>query len=337
MNSSNWLVWVYAIYMTLITLGITSHNVNKRKYYKAAYNQATDEGQRLALLWYIRFMTKMINTPLYGLIIQYLILFILAVVIDNSPHSGDSPWLLVGQILGILFSLFFWALYQKSKAGQKTLSDSLLTDGRPPVLFLRSFKMDGLAPAGLFQSFSSYAKKGLTFEIQALGMTVMLGPVIAVAAPERRIGQDIGAARGHFDDWKKEMHHYMREASLILVCPYDSHGLVWEVSEIIKLGYLQKPLLYLANFKVKSGADSTPAFEHFSRLIFDKTGVYTGEYNAVMPYIFFDEKNEPWATNEEFDVPFFRQIFYDQYLVPNSLDSEEAIKNGEIRLGPVSN
>jgi hypothetical protein len=107
----------------------------------------------------------------------------------------------------------------------------------------------------------------------------------------------------------------MKKASLIIMRPYDSEGVMWEFEQIIKHGYLAKTFLYV-KWSSEENNISHMHFLNFRNKILERFNIFIGDYNPEAPIIFFDNNCEAWETNDYFDIPSFRKIFYHQYLIP---------------------
>jgi len=111
-------------------------------------------------------------------------------------------------------------------------------DTRPPVLYLRSFKDDEkLARATAFYSIEQEMCVALS----------EIGPVIAMAEPDKPDPLDPGAARLTIppDDWQQKVSEEMSKAALVLMRTGESDGLWWELSEAPKRVKPQQLVLLL--------------------------------------------------------------------------------------------
>jgi len=111
-------------------------------------------------------------------------------------------------------------------------------DTRPPVLYLRSFKDDEkLARATAFCSIEQEMCLALS----------EIGPVIAMAEPDKPDPVDQGAARLRIppDDWQQKVSEEMSKAALVLMRTGESDGLWWELSEAPKRVKPQQLVLLL--------------------------------------------------------------------------------------------
>lgn len=260
----------------------------------------------------------MLNAQIIGMIF-----FVLLVFVFHSELSGitDFPGGELYYILGLAVALISWLVWMARKNNQKGLTESIEADRRPPVLFLRSFDKDGEAPVSIFDAVSKNSKKLITYEDVAIGYTGMVGPVIAIASPYRKEKEILGAAKAHFGDWQTAIHGFMKAASLIIMRPYDSEGVLWEFEQVIKLGYLGKTILFLefggkdtkqAKLAYK---DNELAYENFRQALIRDYTIDVGAYNPKAQRTFFDSRHEAYETNDYFDIPVFRKVFYNGYII----------------------
>jgi hypothetical protein len=121
-------------------------------------------------------------------------------------------------------------------------------DWRPPVLFLRSFHDDARQIAiepGLddVSPFSSSDDTMTNFEDALLKEVRLQGPAIAIGQPGTT--PDGGAARAYIDGegWRDTVLEWMDEAQLIVMVAGYTHGLYWELENVIKRGHQAKAVL----------------------------------------------------------------------------------------------
>lgn len=106
------------------------------------------------------------------------------------------------------------------------------SDGRPPVLYLRSFSDDkqtsrtGRRGAAVFRTEEQQLKR-------AFGR---FGPFIAIGQPGERL-PPAGAARIYTPDadWRQIVVEHIRQAGLVLINAGISAGLMWEIGQAVSL------------------------------------------------------------------------------------------------------
>ena len=155
-------------------------------------------------------------------------------------------WLVIAPLLPVMSRM--WVRYGNSAA-----EDAMAWDGRAPVIYLRSFALDG---AGLKGSVFRYS-----FE-EALAQRLWLhGPVVAAARPRRGRWADAreatsggeltwedrrgnhwkasvpvnreGASRAWLSqDWQEVVSQWLEKAHLIVVVLGGTRGLAWELAQI---------------------------------------------------------------------------------------------------------
>lgn len=294
----------------------------KYKHFKDQLNNLCSFEDKQSITWYLKHLFDMRNLQLFGVCL----LAGLAVVCLNGIDSmlelrnGRGLYGLLG-LLVFVISLIIWIV---KKSNQQTLDETLVNDKRSPVLFLRSFEQDGDAPLTIFDAVSKGSKKLISYEELAIGYAKLLGPVIAIASPlvgEKRV---LGASKGHVENWQKEVSQFMYNASLVIMRPFGTEGLLWEFEQLFKLKHLQKTVLYV-NFGGKETRETKALFElnetaydYFRQEVLNRFRIDVGDYQPKAPYIFFDDENVVHNTQDYFDIPIFRQRFYHQYLKQKS-------------------
>ncbi len=142
----------------------------------------------------------------------------------------------------------------RTKKAQKDI-----TKGKPPVLYLRPFLLDGIKYSQKEVDLQQITIKGirfekqyiqshqLNFELELLGSAQKLGPFISIGSPKTRY-DNFGAARFFYEDdvWKDNALKYMEEAIMILVriSVIITNGFAWEIEQI-KKSFLPKTVFFL--------------------------------------------------------------------------------------------
>lgn len=116
-------------------------------------------------------------------------------------------------------------------------------DWRSPVLFLRSFHDDARQVVDDAFSFASTDDTTTSFEDALLKVVRLQGPAIAIGQPGTT--PDGGAARAFIDGegWRDTVLEWMDQAQLIVMLAGYTHGLHWELENVIKRGHQAKAVL----------------------------------------------------------------------------------------------
>jgi hypothetical protein len=118
-------------------------------------------------------------------------------------------------------------------------------EGRPPVLYLRSFDDDQLEIPSVLSARRPFVEfftlRGReAFEESVAWELSNVGPVIAVGRPGTSRAT-LGAAREHVgEDWHPAVQERMAAAALIVVAIGSSGGLEWELEQAVTAGHLGK-------------------------------------------------------------------------------------------------
>jgi len=141
-----------------------------------------------------------------------------------------------GTVLLIIIGLKLINVGRKKKA--RLAEDVLSQDGRPPIIYLRSFETDGIQDRGFYAS--------RTYEEQLAKALRPMGPFVAIGRPGER-SPELGAARLYVDDagWQNKVQEMLPNAGLVILRLGASVGLVWELEQIRKLVDPRKVILDL--------------------------------------------------------------------------------------------
>jgi len=132
----------------------------------------------------------------------------------------------------------------------RTAQELMLTDTRPPVLFLRSFADDQLslqaAKIPWYMRVLDPGSQAETLEELITRNYSPIGPIVAIGRP----GDDLpplGAARQYVGDleWKAAVADLMDAAALIVVGLGESDGLSWELSELVRRDHLARSIFIM--------------------------------------------------------------------------------------------
>lgn len=171
--------------------------------------------------------------------------------IDAGPETIIS---LIASLIGAMVAAV-GAFFLASKAidpvahllAQPSVDAVRRNDWRRPILFLRSFHDDarqiaikpGLDEASLHTSSDDATR----FEDALLKVVRLQGPAIAIGQPGTT--PDGGATRAYIDGegWRDTVLEWMDEAQLIVMVAGYTHGLHWELENVIKRGHPAKAVL----------------------------------------------------------------------------------------------
>ena len=108
----------------------------------------------------------------------------------------------------------------------ETALAKMARDPRPPVLYFRSFAEDKFSYFGLASSFEEILAKAFSHA----------GPLVAIGRPHESL-PPIGAARLHVENgkWKEVVTELLKHAAAVVLRPGVTPGVLWEVTEVIKL------------------------------------------------------------------------------------------------------
>jgi hypothetical protein len=155
--------------------------------------------------------------------------------------------------------------------------------------------------------------------MHVIGDVKFTGPVIAIADPKSSNDKNLSFVTESYEDWQDQVIEFMQKSSLIIFRPYDTPGVIWEFEQIMRLGFLQKTILYVfVSEKIKP--EYIKKYTVFKEEILKITGIDIGLHDSKMPMTFFDENNVPWETNDYFDIPIFRKVFCQQAIMKSKVN-----------------
>ena len=116
--------------------------------------------------------------------------------------------------------------------------EALAQDGRPPILWLRSFRSDGSEAVCIIdQDVPS------TFEQMVTTPLSKYGPVVAIGRPGEAL-PPIGALREYVGaDWQSRVRELLLHAAAVVAILDDTPGLLWELKQVVDLGLQQRLIL----------------------------------------------------------------------------------------------
>jgi|SRR5687767_12125578 hypothetical protein len=186
--------------------------------------------------------------------------------VDTEPG-----WLVFGE-WGLVFAIYFGL---RGFVCFRPRAETLLAlDGRPPVIYLRSFRDDGALVArpyritlrifgwgfwiteytrgNLLRVWFQHGKVRLEQAIEDEASAI--GPFIAIGQPNES-HPDFGATRAYFegDDvaWRTAVESWIERAALVVVVPGQTQGLGWELEKVQSEGRTPNLVLVFPPEKLK--------------------------------------------------------------------------------------
>lgn len=233
-----------------------------------------------------------------------------AIVLIVNNRAPGLPLILVALFLLLLTLKLSPLLANKYRNRQRSTlrsAESLMKDDpRPPVLYLRSFKDDEkIARAIAFYSIEQEMKVAL-FDI---------GPLIAMAEPDKEDPQDPGAARLRLqrDSWRAKVGEEMSRAALVIMRIADTDGFWWEMREAPKRVKPQRLVLLIP-------AEDEKLYDEFCRKAvkclprpLPKYKRSKGPFRVQGGIVYFEPD---WTAQlQKFKVEWFRQTVWSPFTV----------------------
>jgi hypothetical protein len=190
-----------------------------------------------------------------------------------------------------------------------TAEDILQKDHRPPVIYLRSFA-DELSEYSLRKVFS-FRYQDQEFLAQFMNM---IGPYIALGRPGEPF-PELGAARMYVsnDEWQQVVAGLIDVAAAIVVQGAPSHGLCWELSELVRRATPSKILLIPPQMRKEYDEFRVWADRVLPKpmpVALSKQAMVVTPANSERYFLAFHSDWEPYSMKGRFDwalQPFFCQ------------------------------
>jgi hypothetical protein len=175
----------------------------------------------------------------------------------KAIHILGAPMLLAGAFL-------YWRSRQYTA---KEVAKRVITDSKPDVLYLRSFKTDpsfGATAIGLISGW-------LTEEEQLGEVLQPFGDFVAIGKPGETLPTP-GAARLYTPDaeWKTKITDQIQTARLTVIRAGTSEGLLWELKEVVQVVNPKKLLILILSMGKKDYESFRKEADRIFNAIFPK-------------------------------------------------------------------
>jgi hypothetical protein len=184
-------------------------------------------------------------------------ILILYLCIQLIAATSNFQW----RLMGFAFLALAWmALHSLGSRLRSTDAlDAMQRDPRPPVVFLRPFRVDERttqdAPQGdreggeraTMHSFKSSHENSIARALSKLG------PFVAIGRPGERLAPSGGAARAYLshEDWKPVVESLVRRAVAVVLQPEPSEGTLWELNLVARTVDRRRVLLLVPNSRLR--------------------------------------------------------------------------------------
>jgi TM2 domain-containing membrane protein YozV len=183
--------------------------------------------------------------------VNFLALCAALAALDDSRMFGDEwkeSWLVVPAIAlfvvvakkGVIFLRTGWK-YEIVSA-----EEVLKRDGRPPVVYIRSFKDDPVIVAATSRANKWYGNiflwtAAVSIEQELAFIMNRVGPVVAIGKPGEPL-PELGAARLYVgdDEWQSEITEMMKRSRLVIIRGGTTANLWWEIEQAARVLPLRK-------------------------------------------------------------------------------------------------
>ena len=132
-------------------------------------------------------------------------------------------------LLGCLLTVAGGYMFYRGRqyAAAQVPTEAIVSDGKPDVLYLRSFKVD---PSAAGQAFSGGGLTELTEEEQLTEVLKPFGDPVALGRPGESLPTP-GAAKLYVshEEWQPEVIRQMKTAKLVVIWVGNTPGVLWEM------------------------------------------------------------------------------------------------------------
>jgi len=159
---------------------------------------------------------------------------------SGMAKAVDERWQIVMALAAYGLALIGWRLWRRSRQHEALDADvAMALDPRPPVLYLRSFRDDGVSLAA--QQGGAWRRRLMTAlqlpapEEQMARILSRIGPLVAIGKPGEAL-PELGAARLYVahDRWQHKVSELMQRAALVVVRVGTSPGVLWEIEQALQ-------------------------------------------------------------------------------------------------------
>jgi hypothetical protein len=211
------------------------------------------------------------------------ILFIL--LIAQKIYSEQALWSEWVLRLCFLASIAAggWSRWTAKRILTPDVRTVLARDSRPPILYLRSDRVDERHPVSLSLMpwlIGGPSGPGVSFERHLVSVLEKLGPVIAVGQRNEYLPR-LGAARMYADQdqWQSLVTFYLERCQLVVLRAGTTPGVLWEAHQIRAIVPPSKLLLFLDSPRVARRSDAE--FENRRAAVCNALGVVLPVQNDV--------------------------------------------------------
>jgi hypothetical protein len=181
------------------------------------------------------------------------ILFAL-VMLDDRRAFGDAwkeSWLVIPVLALFLVSARKGIMLLRTGWKYEVVSaeEALRRDGRPPVVYIRSFKDDDLIVAATSRAAKWHRNiflwtAAVSIEQELALIMNRVGPVVAIGKPGEPL-PELGAARLYVgdDQWQAKITEMMQRSRLVVIRGGTTANLWWEIEQAAKVLPLRKLLI----------------------------------------------------------------------------------------------
>jgi hypothetical protein len=208
-------------------------------------------------------------------------------------------------------------------------TERIITDSKPDVLYLRTFRSDRSTARYIFWMLcnEAFLWSGLATEEEQLAAVLRpFGDLVAIGQPGESLPKP-GAVRLYASDeeWKEVVKHQIRAARLVVLRAGMGENLLWELKQTIETLNPQKVLILVLSMKVKhyesfrTKANSVldmplpegTTLRHFRRVSGFISFDQDGHFRRVSGFISFTQDGTP--SFFPLRAPFFRRSLFRPY------------------------
>lgn len=185
--------------------------------------------------------------------------------------------------------------------------DKLVLSNEKFVLYLRSFSDDDTAREQL-PSPVGINRRNPTFE-EKVSRDLRKYNFIAVGRPNEKL-PPLGAKRLYIHDdlWRKQVSILIEKATIIVVKPNFTKGIVWELETIMRKEFLTKLVLYHVFTDIPDKKVQIFYYNKFKDLIKNSFNVEMSEFSKNTFYSYFQNDLSHLQVKRLKEIPYFKML-----------------------------
>jgi hypothetical protein len=240
--------------------------------------------------------------------------FLINIVFHFVPHTEmKGPLVIIGLLTVLMTFGGLFLLWRGRQYAARVAAKDLPTEARARVLYLRPFRSDTTTVRYVFFSTARWFMNMATEEEQLREVLQPFGDLVAIGQPGERFPKP-GATRLYTSnqEWKDVVTDQMLSARLIIIRAGVGEGLLWELTEAMKIVNPQRLLILVLAMKRKHYEDFRQTANTAFRVSLPSSDTLRRSFGKLSGFVTF---SSDWkASFLRLRAPFFRLSPYKSYV-----------------------